>query len=115
MIQATYIAKRKEVIFKKSGNLELDRFVEEDLVKRVDYRWDANKAFNPCASSLNNSFQYIVSNNVVYINCYNPDYPSRVGFLYLAEIKKKYSKHRLIDSEFETFISQKMVKFCSCS
>lgn len=63
------------------------------LVKSIDLSTDQKKSFLPHNKTMNNSLQYIVSDEICYVSAATDSFPHRICFNFLEHIKSEYTEN----------------------
>lgn len=107
------VADRSGVIVSQSESPIIEQVVEVLLESSVDFIVDHKKSFSGHPKTKGHTIQYIVDDEVCYLSAASQDFPQRICFAFLDDIKKEYTANFQGSPKvqnFSQYLAEKMVR-----
>merc|ERR1712137_65329 len=97
------VADSSGVIISESCNPLIDNVVEVLLESSIDFLIDHKKSFSGHSKTRGHTIQYIVDDEICYLSAATQDFPQRICFAFLDEMKREYTTNYQGKNKNQTF------------
>jgi len=108
------IADSSGVIISESCNPLIDNVVEVLLESSIDFLIDHKKSFSGHSKTRGHTIQYIVDDEICYLSAATQEFPQRICFAFLDDIKREYTSNfqgKNKNQAFQKYLAERMDYF----